>query len=133
MARRHLVISAIEHLAVMVPAMFLREQGWDVTVVPVDGFGRISLEDLEKSLRTETALVSVMHANNEVGTVQPIREIARLTRERGIVLHTDAAQSAVHRRARRGCGCGPALASHRIGAHAWDARSPASTPGHRHP
>lgn len=84
-ARRHLVISAIEHPAVMAPAMFLREQGWDVTVVPVDGFGRISLEDLEKSLRAETALVSVMHANNEVGTVQPIREIARLTRERGIV------------------------------------------------
>lgn len=93
-ARRHLVISAIEHPAVMAPAMFLREQGWDVTVVPVDGFGRISLEALEKSLRTETALVSVMHANNEVGTVQPIREIASLTRERGIVLHTDAAQSA---------------------------------------
>jgi cysteine desulfurase len=93
-SKRHLVISAIEHPAVMAPAMFLREQGWDVTVVPVDGFGRISLEALEKSLRTETALVSVMHANNEVGTVQPIREIARLTRERGIVLHTDAAQSA---------------------------------------
>lgn len=93
-ARRHLVISAIEHPAVMAPAMVLREQGWDVTVVPVDGFGRISVEALEKSLRTETALVSVMHANNEVGTVQPIREIARLTRERGIVLHTDAAQSA---------------------------------------
>lgn len=93
-ARRHLVISAIEHPAVMAPAMYLREQGWDVTVLPVDGFGRISLEDLEKSLRAETALVSVMHANNEVGTVQPIREIARLTRERGIVLHTDAAQSA---------------------------------------
>lgn len=93
-ARRHLVISAIEHPAVMAPAMYLREQGWDVTVVPVDGFGRISLEALEKSLHTETALVSVMHANNEVGTVQPIREIARLARERGIVLHTDAAQSA---------------------------------------
>ncbi len=92
-ARRHLVISAIEHPAVMAPAVFLREQGWDVTVVPVDGFGRISLEALERSLRAETALVSVMHANNEVGTVQPIREIARLTRERGIVLHTDAAQS----------------------------------------
>ncbi len=90
----HLVISAVEHPAVMAPAMFLREQGWDVTVVPVDGFGRISLEALEKSLRAQTALVSVMHANNEVGTVQPIREIARLTRERGIVLHTDAAQSA---------------------------------------
>lgn len=93
-ARRHLVISAIEHPAVMAPALFLREQGWDVTVVPVDGFGRVSLEELEKSLRAETALVSVMHANNEVGTLQPIREIARLTRERGIVLHSDAAQSA---------------------------------------
>ncbi len=93
-SRRHLVISAIEHPAVMAPAMVLRERGWDVTVVPVDGFGRISLDALERSLRTQTALVSVMHANNEVGTVQPIREIARLTRERGIVLHTDAAQSA---------------------------------------
>jgi cysteine desulfurase len=93
-SRHHLVISAIEHPAVMAPAMVLREQGWDVTVVPVDGLGRISLQALERSLRTETALVSVMHANNEVGTVQPIREIARLTRERGIVLHTDAAQSA---------------------------------------
>jgi cysteine desulfurase len=93
-SRHHLVISAIEHPAVMAPAMFLLEQGWDVTVIPVDGFGRISLEVLERSLRAETALVSVMHANNEVGSVQPIREIARLTRERGIVLHTDAAQTA---------------------------------------
>ena len=93
-SRRHLVISAIEHPAVMAPAVVLRDQGWDVTVVPVDGFGRVSLDALERSLRVETGLVSVMHANNEVGTVQPIREIARLARERGIVLHTDAAQSA---------------------------------------
>ena len=78
----------------MAPAMVLREQGWEVTIVPVDGLGRISLEALEQSLREQTALVSVMHANNEVGTVQPIREIARLTRQRGILLHTDAAQSA---------------------------------------
>lgn len=93
-SKRHLVISAIEHPAVTAPAVVLREQGWDVTIVPVDEFGRISLDALERSLRTETALVSVMHANNEVGTVQPIREIARLVRERSIVLHTDAAQSA---------------------------------------
>lgn len=93
-SRRHLVISAIEHPAVMAPAMVLREQGWEVTVVPVDGLGRISLGALERSLRAETALVSVMHANNEVGTVQPVAEIARLTRERRILLHTDAAQSA---------------------------------------
>jgi cysteine desulfurase len=93
-SRRHLVISAIEHPAVMAPAMVLRDQGWDVTVVPVDDLGRISVDALERSLRAETALVSVMHANNEVGTVQPIAEIARLTRERRILLHTDASQSA---------------------------------------
>lgn len=93
-ARRHLVISAVEHPAVKAPAMMLRAQGWDVTVVPVDGFGRISLDVLERSLRQETALVSVIHANNEVGTVQPLREIGRMTGERGILLHTDAAQSA---------------------------------------
>lgn len=92
--RRHLVIGAVEHPAVTAPAMTLREQGWDVSVVPVDGHGQVSLDALQRSLRGDTALVSVMHANNEVGTVQPIREIARLTRERGIVLHTDAAQSA---------------------------------------
>jgi cysteine desulfurase len=93
-SKRHLVISAIEHPAVMAPTMVLREQGWDVTVVPVDGLGRISLKALEQSLRAQTALVSVMHSNNEVGTVQPIHEVACLTRQRGILLHTDAAQSA---------------------------------------
>lgn len=92
--RRHLVVSAVEHPAVMAPATALREQGWDVTVVPVDCFGRISLDALRRSLRSDTALVSVMHSNNEVGTVQPIREIARLAREHGALLHTDAAQSA---------------------------------------
>lgn len=93
-ARRRIVISAVEHPAVTAPALFLREQGWDAIVVPVDGFGRVSLEALERALGAETALVSVMHANNEVGTLQDIREIARLARQRGIVLHSDAAQSA---------------------------------------
>jgi cysteine desulfurase len=92
--RRHLVISAVEHPAVTAPALYLRSQGWDVTVLPVDAFGRMSVDDVERALRPDTALVSVMHANNEVGTLQPIREIARITRERGILLHTDAAQSA---------------------------------------
>lgn len=91
---RHLVVSAIEHPAVMAPALRLRDQGWALTVLPVDTFGRISLDHLAAALRSDTALVSVMHANNEVGTLQPIREIARITRERGILLHTDAAQSA---------------------------------------
>ncbi|MBL8347355.1 MAG: cysteine desulfurase [Rubrivivax sp.] len=92
--RRHLVISAVEHPAVTAPAMYLRSEGWDVTVLPVDAFGRVSIEDVARALRPDTALVSVMHANNEVGTLQPVAGIAALTRPRGILLHTDAAQSA---------------------------------------
>ena len=92
--KRHMVISAVEHPAVMAPAMQLRAQGWDVTVLPVDALGRVSAEQVAKVLRDDTALVSIMHANNEVGTLQPIPEIAAATRQRGIHLHTDAAQSA---------------------------------------
>jgi cysteine desulfurase len=92
--RRHLVVSAVEHPAVMAPAMQLRRQGWDVSVLPVDSSGRVAPEALAALLRPDTALVSVMHANNEVGSLQPIEAIAALTRPRGILLHTDAAQSA---------------------------------------
>lgn len=92
--KRHLVISAVEHPAVMAPAMQLRAQGWDVTVLPVDAFGRVGPDQVAETLRDDTALVSIMHANNEVGTLQPITEIGQLTRKRGILLHTDAAQSA---------------------------------------
>lgn len=92
--RRHLVLSGIEHPAVAAPAMALREQGWDVTVLPVDGFGLVSASALQQALRPDTALVSIMHANNEVGTLQPIAAIAEFTHARGILLHTDAAQSA---------------------------------------
>jgi cysteine desulfurase len=91
--RRHLVVSAVEHPAVMAPALRLHDLGWALTVLPVDAFGRISLEQLTDALRPDTALVSVMHANNEVGSLQPIGEIARITRERGVLLHTDAAQT----------------------------------------
>ena len=93
-AKRHLVVSAVEHPAVMAPALDLRDQGWALTVLPVDAVGRVSPDGLADTLRPDTALVSVMHANNEVGTLQPIREIARMTRQRGILLHSDAAQSA---------------------------------------
>jgi cysteine desulfurase len=92
--KRHLVVSAVEHPAVMAPALRLRDQGWALTVLAVDAFGRVSPDQLAGALRPDTVLVSVIHANNEVGTLQPIGEIARMTRARGILLHTDAAQSA---------------------------------------
>ena len=92
-SRRHLVISAIEHPAVAAPAAALRDQGWELSVVPVDAHGRVSVATVEQALRPDTALVSVMHANNEVGTLQPVADIAAITRPRGILLHTDAAQS----------------------------------------
>jgi cysteine desulfurase len=93
-ARRHVVVSAVEHPAVMAPAQVLRDRGWQLTVLPVDAYGRVSPHDVAAALQPDTALVSIMHANNEVGTLQPVAEVARLTRPRGVLLHTDAAQSA---------------------------------------
>jgi cysteine desulfurase len=92
--KRHLVISAIEHPAVIQPAQYLREIGWDLTVVPVDSYGRIDPHSVAAAVRPDTALVSIMHANNEVGTIQPLAEIARLIKPMSVLLHTDAAQSA---------------------------------------
>jgi len=91
---RHLVTSAIEHPAVEQPFRRLAEDGWEVTVIPVDGLGQVDPDRLAAALRDDTVMVSIMHANNEVGTIQPIEEIAALTHPRGILLHTDAAQSA---------------------------------------
>lgn len=93
-SKRHIVVSAIEHPAVLAPARHLSQLGWELTVVRVDEYGRVSASDVARALRPDTAIVSVMHANNEVGTVQPLEEIAMLVRQRGILLHTDAAQSA---------------------------------------
>jgi cysteine desulfurase len=92
--QRHLVVSAVEHPAVMQPALHLQRCGWDLSIVPVDARGRVSPSAVAMALRPDTALVSIMHANNEVGTIQPVTEIAALTRPRNILLHTDAAQSA---------------------------------------
>lgn len=91
--KKHLVTSAVEHPSVMQPCLRLRDEGWEVSIIPVDSTGRVDPEAVERALRPDTALVSVMHANNEVGTIQPIAAIARLTRPRGILLHSDAAQS----------------------------------------
>ena len=91
--KRHLVVSAVEHPAVMQAAMHLRQSGWEITMVPVDMTGRVAASDVAAALRSDTALVSIMHANNEVGTLQPVAEIARLARAKGVLVHTDAAQS----------------------------------------
>jgi cysteine desulfurase len=90
---RHVVTSAVEHPAVLEPCAALEAEGFRVTRVGVDEAGRVDPAEVVRALTPETILVSVMHANNEVGTIQPIAEIARLARERGIPVHTDAAQS----------------------------------------
>ncbi len=89
----HLVLSAVEHPATTKPVEFLRKLGCDATVVPVDGHGLVDPDAVRRALRKDTVLVSVMHANNEVGTLQPVKEISEFTRPRGVLLHTDAAQS----------------------------------------
>ena len=89
----HIITSAIEHPSVAMPFEWLKNKGWQVTVLPVDEFGRVSTASVENALRPDTVLVSIMHANNEVGSIQPIENISTITRPRGILLHTDAAQS----------------------------------------
>jgi cysteine desulfurase len=91
--RRHLVVSSIEHQAVLYPARELEKRGFKVSVVPVSPQGLVDLEALGREITQDTALVSVMHANNEVGTLQPVAEIARLAHEKGALFHTDAVQS----------------------------------------
>jgi len=92
--KRHLVISAIEHPSVIQPALHLREMGWELTVVAVDSYARVDPYAVAAAVRPDTALVSIMHANNEVGTIQSIAEIARLIKPMGVLFHADAAQSA---------------------------------------
>lgn len=89
----HIVTTAIEHPAIVEPCRFLERLGAHVTYLPVDGTGRVDPADLRRAITPRTVLVSVMHANNEVGTIEPIAECARLAHERGVLFHTDAAQS----------------------------------------
>ena len=92
--RRHLVASAIEHEAVLNTLKALARRGWKTTLVPVGETGVVSPDRVREVVTSDTALVSVMHANNEIGTVQPIAEIAAVAHERGALMHTDAVQSA---------------------------------------
>jgi len=91
---KHLIVSAIEHFSVLQVAKGLEKQGYKVTYLPVDADGQVSLEELKKAITAETALVSIQHANSEVGTVQPVAEIGAICRERGIIFHTDAVVTA---------------------------------------
>ncbi|MGM0701014.1 MAG: cysteine desulfurase family protein [Pseudomonadota bacterium] len=91
--RRHLVVSAVEHPAVMEPARHLETQGWELSVVPVDAAGRVAVDEVMAAMRPDTALVSIMLANNEVGTLQPLADIAARLAGSATLLHTDAAQA----------------------------------------
>jgi cysteine desulfurase len=89
----HIVISALEHPAIVQPARFLERLGYALTVVPAEQSGVVSPDAVAAALRPNTILVSIMHANNEIGTIQPLREVAAICRSRGILVHTDAAQT----------------------------------------
>ena len=91
---KHIVASAIEHFSVLHSARTLEKQGFELTLVPVGRYGLVNPEEVSRSIRKDTVLVSIMHANGEVGTVQPIGEIARLVKEAGAIFHTDAVATA---------------------------------------
>ena len=92
----HIITSSIEHHAVLESCKFLSKMGFKITYLPVDHFGLVNPDDVKKAITDKTILISVMHANNEMGTIQPITEISKIAREAGVYLHTDAVQTAGH-------------------------------------
>ena len=90
----HIIVSQIEHFSVLHPAKTLEKSGFSVTYLETDETGLVDPADVEKSITKDTILVSIMHANNEIGTIQPIEEIGRITRQKGVLFHTDAVASA---------------------------------------
>jgi len=89
----HIITSSIEHHAVLHTCEYLEKQGFQVTYLPVDEYGLVSVEDVKKAITDETILITIMFANNEIGTIQPIKEIAQMAGEKGILFHTDAVQA----------------------------------------
>ena len=92
----HIITTAIEHHAILEPLHFLEKQGYQVTYVRPDKYGMVTPEDIAQAITNKTVLISVMHANNEIGTMQPIKEIGRLAREKSVYFHTDAVQTVGH-------------------------------------
>ena len=90
---KHIVVSSIEHHCVLEPARWLEKQGFEITLLPVDNFGFIDITQLENAIRKDTILVSIMHANNEIGTIEDIEKIGKVCKEKGVYFHSDAAQS----------------------------------------
>ncbi|OGO09671.1 MAG: cysteine desulfurase NifS [Chloroflexi bacterium RBG_13_60_9] len=90
----HIITTEIEHPAVLEVCRYLEKNGFEVTYLPVDESGLVSVSDVEKAITPQTILITIMHANNEVGTVQPIEQISTMAKDHGIIVHTDAAQSA---------------------------------------
>jgi len=93
---KHIITSSIEHHAVLESLRFLEKQGFRVTYLPVDQYGMVDPQDVKGAIAEDTVLISIMHANNEVGTIQPIAEIGKIARERGVYFHTDAVQTVGH-------------------------------------
>ena len=94
--RKHLIVSTIEHHAILYTAQALEKEGFAVTYLPVNQYGQVELQALEQAIRPDTALVSIMFANNEIGTINPVAELGRVCHEKGVVFHTDAVQAYGH-------------------------------------
>ena len=92
----HIITSAVEHSAVLDTLEYLSRRGFETTLLPVDELGMVNPSDVENAITSHTILVSIMMANNEIGTVQPVREIGKIARQRGVFFHTDAAQAVGH-------------------------------------
>ena len=90
----HIITSKIEHPAVLNTCKYLSKKGFEITYLPVDKYGLLNPDDLEKEIKDSTILVTIMHANNEIGTIQPVKELSKIAHQKGILFHTDAVQSA---------------------------------------